>query len=431
MLNRASLPGNGPGSSLSEQAGRGSPAVALAYLGAAGLQLLFLKGLAAWLEPEAFGAVLGSTALMLALTLASAALRAVSAASFAAASAGQAEGAVTARFDRRLLMFGGVSVLLAILFYTSPLTNWLRLPSRLFAGWQPLLAGASILFGLASGCLLGSGRERRFALVLLIDPLLRCGLAALFGRLELGADGSGPLAAIFVGLCVSILFARLWLPPADRTLQLPTRRSGHSVQLARPTALLAMLCCGLLMFFDLALVRHFLEPAEAASFAAVAVASRFLILLPIPMVLLLVPMVRLRIQRREATHPVLLRTLGSVTIILLLGLLAVSEFGGGLLAFFLDDAKYGGLRSEYIRYALAAALHALSTLLLFYGIALDRVSLALLPCAMLVIEVGLLLERGRDLADCIAVIQTTALAQLGALIVVVLLPLLWSGRSRR
>ena len=427
-MNLDPRPETGSGFPLLESAGRGSPVTALAYLGAAGGQLLFLKELSSWLEPGAFGAVLGSTALMLGLSLLAAALRAASAASSAAALQ-RNEGTDLARFDRRLLLAGGLAVVLAVAFYGSPLAGWLRLPSRLFAGWQPLLAGASVLLGLAGGSLLGSGRERRYALLLLIDPWLRCGAFALFNGLGLGRDGSGPLAAIFIGLSVSIVFARLALPGRARDAKLPSRRSGHAVQLARPTALLALLSCGLLLFLDVALVRHFLEPGEAARFAAVAVASRFLILLPIPLALLLVPLVRLRIQRREPTLPAFLRTLGSMSIVLLLGLLAVNEFGGRLLAFFLDGDRYGDLRSEYIRYALAAAVHALSALLVFYGIALDRVSLALLPGTMLVIEVGLLLERGRDLLDCITVIQTMALAQLGALIVVVLLPLVWSRRS--
>ncbi|MFH0943577.1 MAG: hypothetical protein V2A76_00105, partial [Planctomycetota bacterium] len=332
-----------------------------------------------------------------------------------------------ARFDRLLPRIAGLSLLAAALCHLLPVAAWLQLPSRWMAAFLPLLAGASLLLGLAAGSLLGSGRDRSFALLLLIDPLLRCGLGALFGWLSLGTSGQGPLLATLLGLVAAILFARSRLPSADRSA-LPQKRRGNSLSLASPTALAALVSLGLLLFLDLAVVRLTLDPIQSAHFAAVAVMSRFLILLPVPLSILLVPAVIRRLSRKEPAHPELLRTLGAALIIALLGLLVVNEFGAALLSFFLDADAYGGLRADFTRYSLAAATFALSEVLVFFGIALGRVSLALLPTAVLVVEAHQLLHRGQSVEACIAIVQTMALALLGSLVVVVLLPLFWSGR---
>lgn len=409
--------------------GRGVPFVALAYLGATAGHLLFLKGLAAWLPLSEFGAVLMAASLMAALGFTCAALRASSATAFAVAAAAGVEGAISARFDQLLLRIAGTSLLAAVLCYLLPVATWFQLPSRWMAAFLPLLGGASILLGLAGGSLLGSGRDKSFALLLLLDPLSRCGLGALFVWLSPGTLGHGALIAILLGLVASILFARTRLPAADRRSPLKKRR-GNSLPLSSPTAIAALVSLGMLLFLDLAIVRLTLDPVESARFTAVAVMSRFLILLPVPLSIVLVPAVVRRLSRREPAHPELFRTMGAALIIALLGLLAVNEFGGTILSFFLNGDAYGGLRAEFIRYSLAAATFALSEVLIFFGLALGRVSLALLPTAVLVVETQQLLNRGHSVEACIAIVQTMAIALLGSLVVVVLLPLLWSGKRR-
>ncbi|MBI4882306.1 MAG: hypothetical protein HY812_21990 [Planctomycetes bacterium] len=427
MLNRS--PSNSNDSNGLAAGAAASWSVALAYVGAALATLAFLKGLALFLAIEAFGAVAAGVTLLLAVTFVAMALQAKNAAEAVAGGGRCVDLRARASFDALAVKVGASASLLSLLLRFLPFSAWFDLPSPWLAAMAPLLAGSGLLFGHATGALLGAGEDRAFAVLIVLDPILRCLLAAVCATLGLGAEGLGPLVSILCASAATTALARAWLPAeAQEASEDAPRRRRARTPLAAPPALAALASFGLLVFLDAALVRLVLTPLEAARFAAIAVASRFLVLLPFPLALLTMAAARGRMRRREAPLPELLSKLALAFCALGLCVLLINELGGWVLGFVLDDAKYGGLERLYARYALAAAVYGLTEMVLLFGIALGRVSLALLPPVVLVIECTLLIERGKSAADCVSVVQAMAFLHLAIQAVVVLLPLLWSRR---
>lgn len=413
-----------------EQAPRGTSLVAGGHVLATLLQLLFLKIIATRLAPEAFGAVIVAAAGMAGMSFSIAMARALAATRSAADLGAALPGRMRPRLDRICLRIGPVAVALAGLFALLPVHDWLHLPSRWFSAFLPLLAGTALILGLASGTLLGSGRDRMFALLLALDPALRCVVAALLLLLGVGGNGLAALLALLIGPLVALLLARSGLPAATADAGRERRRSLLVALLGSAPSFAALTALGLLSFLDVLFVRHVLDGWAAAEFAAIAVGSRFLLLLPLPVSLMLSIGIAQRPDRARLPLRAVLQPVGMVIIILLLGLLVINEFGGPLLSLILDGDQYGHLENEYVRYALAASLLSLSQVLVFLGIALGRVSLALLPLVVIVAEVLQLREQGGSLAQCVSIVQGMAGLLLVFVAAVVLLPLLWSRRRR-
>lgn len=411
-------------------ASRTSPVVPISYLGAALANVLFVKALAVALPVAAFGAVIAALALMLAATIPALTLQALAAADATARRARGFEAGFTPRLDRLAAWTIGVALVLAVAFYlAAPLTAALRMPSATFSAAIPLLGATSLLAALSTGTVLGCGRERAFAGLVVAEPVLRA--AVTVGLLAAGAGGFGPLLAMLISTTATIVAARQLVPGVtpDPTAERPTTAVERIQQARRPLqrlgrapSLAALASYGVLVFVDIIAVRLLLDADSAGQYAGIATASRFLLLLPLPLALLLVARVRARMNRREATLPELGRMLAVLAALLLVALLILSWFAGPLLGLFLDEDKFALLAPELPRYAVAASVFAVGQLLLFYGLATGSIALALLPLAAAVMEITLLAENGSTIGNCIAVVQTMALLFVAVLAAVVLVP---------
>ncbi len=406
------------------ESGGGSPVVALAYVGAAILQLLFLKGCAVYLELEAFGAVQAAFCLSFGASFLAMALRAASATRVAHP---HPDGH-RPRFDRLAWKAAAAAAAGAILLALFPVTERLDLPSPAIAALMPVLVAAAIVHGVSTGTVLGSERDRRFAALVVFEPVLRCLLAALLLSLGVGADGPGPVAAMTVSLAATAGFGRFMFPPEPRPDERPRRRRRQA--LATPAAVAAIAAYGVLLGSDVLLARLTLSPDEAARYAGVAAASRFLVLLPFPLSLLLLARLRGAAGRRAPVRE-LARALGGIVVGDLVLLLVVNEFGRSLLDTFLAPERFDGLGGAYSAYAIAAALYGIAQVLLIFGVALDHVSLVLLPSAVAIVQVPIFLSSGNTLEDCVTIVQTMALLLVFSLAAVVLLPRVVRELARR
>ena len=411
-----------------------SKAVPLSYAAAAIINVLFIKGLAVHFDVAVFGAIVAALSLTLAATFSTLTMQALAAASASARYLKGLTAGFTARVERDAsLLIGGAIALSVALYFVEGVPTALRLPSASYAASVPLLAATAILFGIATGTVLGSGRERAFAALVVMEPSLRCVVTVVF--LSLGVGGFSPLLAMLASTTAAVLVSRRVLPsvvgddPAPSPKEVLIRQRLPLQPFAKAASLLALFCYGLLVFIDVPVVRFLLDAEEAGRYAGLATVNRFLLLLPFPIALLVVARVRQRINRREPSHPELFRGLAIFAVPTAIALLLIDLFAPRILGLFLDYDKYGGLWVDFPRYAIAAALFGAAQLVLFYGIAAGRISLAVLPLVAAVLQVVLLAENGNSVGNCVTVMQTMAILFLIVLTVVVLAPLLWS-RSR-
>lgn len=403
--------------------------VPVAYVVAALINVLFVKALAVRLPLDTFGAVIATLTLMLAATFAALTLQALAASAASARVKRGLRPGFSRRSDRLANRVTGVAIALAVIGYCVPsLTHALRLPSPSYTAALPLLAATAILNAVATGTVLGSGRDRAFVFVVLLEPLLRCALAWLFmGRLGMG--GFGAVLAMLFSTTLNFAVSRgrlLGAAEEDGVLSARERLARHRLPLqpfSSVPALLALFCFGVLVFLDIPVARFLLDAEEGGVYSGMATASRFLLLLPFPLALLLAARVKSRLIRREATLPELLRMLAIFAIPAALCLWLVSEFATPILSLLLDRDKFAVAAREFPRYAIATTLFGAAELLLFYGIAAGRVSLATLPIAAAVLEVVLLADKGTSIGNCVSVVQTMAILFGLALAAVVLTPL--------
>lgn len=409
----------------------GSPLVPGAFAAAALFNVLYLKGMALYFEPDAFSAVLSSIGLLLGAMYPALALQATSAADALALVQARRESRLAARFDRlaRFIVLAALP-LAGLAFFATSLQEFFRFPRPSFAALAPLLAAGSLLHCIGAGLLLGAGQERAFAFVIALEPVVRSAAAIAFVRLGLG--DFGPLLAIVFATTAMATVARALLPRTDSGTASPIaalpRRSALDA-LKAPTALLALFALGTIATADVPFTRAVLPAELAGRYAALAAAGRFLLLLPVPLAIVLIARIGRDAARNRPTLRPFLKALLLLAAALGGALVLLFLLGAEYLAVVLDGERYGDLAPELLRYGFAAAALALASLLVFYGIALGRVSLALVPAAALPAYVALLARHGHTLAGCLSVLQLVAGAVAAVAAVVVLLPLVWVRRA--
>lgn len=418
---------------------RTSPAVPLSYLGAAFANVLFIKALAVEFPVAMFGAVIATLVLMLASTFAALTLQAVAAADATGRRARGMHAGFTRRFDRIAAWVTGSALVVSIAFYLmAPITEALRLPSPAFTAAIPLLAATSVLVAVTTGTLLGCGKEKAFAGLIVLEPALRLLLTYLF--VKAGVGGFGPLIALLCSTSATVVAARQMVPGTKIEEETaPPTTVAERIQHARrplarfgsPAALIALFGYGALVFTDILAVRLLLAEEVAGHYAGLTAAARFLLLLPFPLSLLLVGRVRQRLNKNLSPHPELLRVLMILAALLALSLLLVHGFARPILGLFLDHDKFASLAPELPRYAIAAAIFGVGQVLMFYAIATGSIAIALLPVAAIVMEVTLLAENGTSVGNCVAVVQLMAVLFVLVLGAVVFAPLGLERMGRR
>lgn len=411
---------------------RTSPAVPLSYLGAALANVLYIKALAVEFPVPVFGAVIAALVLMLAATFPALTLQALTAADATGRRARGLAAGFTPRFDRLAAWVTGTALALSIAFYlTSPITEALRLPTPSFTAAIPLLAATSVLVAMTTGTLLGCGKEKAFAWLIVLEPALRLILTVVF--VKTGVGGFGPLMALLCSTTATVVAARQLIPGTSLTTEPePPSTAAERIQHARrplarfgsATALIALLAYGVLVFTDILAVRLLLDAESAGHYAGMTTAARFLLLLPFPLSLLLVGRVRQRLNKNEAPQKELLRVLLILAGLLALSLLLIHGFAKPILGLFLEKDKFAWLAPELPRYAIAAAIFGVGQILMFYAIATGSIAIALLPIAAVVMEITLLAENGTSIGNCVTVVQLMAILFVVVLAAVVLAPMM-------
>jgi hypothetical protein len=383
-----------------------------------------------------FGAVLAVLALPFAATFPALALQAAAA---AAARAGSR--ILIAANGWTLKLAGGACALAIALAFARPLAEALKLPSVWLLAMAPLAAAAIVVHLAVAGAVLGAGAtagataERRYAGLVLVEPALRLAIAwpLLAALRDATFAAAAPVLAVAVAPSACALFAWWrWLRPdatGSATMSTAPRGIAGSAVLRTRRALLGLSAYGLLVAMDIPAVRVLLDAEEAGRFAGVAAASRFLVLVPIPLSLLLVARMHLALLRGQQPVRELFQTLGFLLAAAVLGLAVVHLASGRLLAILLG-ADFDGLGPAYERYAFAMALYGVAQGLLLFGIVLRTSGMTALPLATLAATALLLAERGTALPECIGVVRLLSVVFAVLLAIVALLPLL-ALRKRR
>lgn len=408
----------------------------LSAIAALVLHLLFTKLLAHFLPRADFGAIVASQIFLFAAAFPAFALQAASAAfAFARRGVGKPVSPVES-FDRIAAKVAIIAFILALVGYFLPLPKFFQFPSRSFGAAAPLLAATALLEAIATGTLLGARCERSFAASIVASPLLRLVLTAAFI-----ACGFGSFAAVFAILVASTIVAAGARARLSRSIaaQAPDPESARRGRARSPFAVFrgaatigALFGFGILAHFDTMIVRTRLSVDDAGGYAGVAVIGRLGLLLTLPLALFLVLRVRRALVDKKATFPYLLRAL-LVTALIQGAIVAIATFAPEApIAIFLDHAIYADLAPLLQRYSIAMGLLAIAQVLMFYGIAHDRMPLYLLPIAAVPLGIRLFVNKGRELHSAVLVAEAQALLftiVLAGAIAVLAIVLPWASKK--
>jgi hypothetical protein len=391
-----------------------------AALVALALHFLFLKLLAKQLPLADFGAVVAAQAFLFAAAPAALALQAASAAfAFAQRGRGAAISPIE-RFDRIASRAGLLALGFAALFFFVPVHVAVGLPTPSHAAAAPLLAAAALLAALGTGTLLGARRERTFALLTIADPALRLLTWPVLAAFGLGSRA--PLFAILIALLAVAVAARARLgsaaaaaAPDPESARIGRMRSPFSV-FRGPAAIFTLFAFGLFAHGDVLLARVRLGAGDAGIYAALVVTARLSTLIALPIGLGLVIQVRRALLDGRPPSRPLWRAL-LLAILPLGALYLVSTEAPRMVASVLLDAEtFVAAAPQIERHAVVALVLGLSQIVLLYAIALERISLWLLPATMVPLE-GLLFAQYGDLAhNAVSVTQVTAALFAGVLV---------------
>lgn len=249
-------------------------------------------------------------------------------------------------------------------------------------GATVLTVGAALGIPIVWGGLQGTGRFYALsgAHVLFAGTRLGAGLAIGLAGGGVGLVMLGVAGATVVTLGVSVLPIRPMLPRGKAVAREPLATRGNVGAALSLSALWA------LMYSDLLVARIAFDGDEAGAYAAAAVASKVLLLVPIAATTVLFPRVAaLQDRARERTH-------------LLAGLGLVAAASAALTAFawvfadplidLLFGAEYAAAESWLGPLCLAMALYGLGIVYLYHFLALGRARVAVVLAALVAAQVA-------------------------------------------
>jgi O-antigen/teichoic acid export membrane protein len=260
-------------------------------------------------------------------------------------------------------------------------------PAAIFGADDPVAYGATVLtvgFALEIpvlwGGLQGTGQFSQLAgaHVLFAGSRLCAGLVIALAGGGVGAVMLGLAGATAVTILVSLLPLRDLLPAG------PPLREGLATRL-NASAAVGLTALWALAYGDLLVARLAFDGDEAGAYAAAAVASKVLLLVPIAATTVLFPRVAVLHDRRRERHH-LLAGLGIVSAASAL-LTAFAWIFAGPLIDLLFGAEYGAAESWLGPLCLAMALYGLAIVYLYHFLALGRTRFALVLALLLAAQV--------------------------------------------
>lgn len=377
------------------------------------LHVLFTKLLAHFLPRADFGAVVASQMFLFAAAFPAFALQAASAAfAFAQRGVGKPISPV-ASFDRIATRVAIIAFVLAIVAYFAPLPKYFQLPSSSFGAAAPLLGATALLEAIATGTLLGARCERSFAAAIVASPLLRLALTGVFVAL-----GFGSFAAIFAILAASTIVAIAARARLTRSIaaQEPDPESARRGRLRSPFAVFrgaatigTLFGFGIFVHLDSMIVRTRLSVEDAGAYAALAVVGRVGLLMTLPLSLYLVLRVRRALIEKRNTLWLLIRAL-LITGLVHGAIVLLATFAPSVsTTLFLDPSLYADIEIFLPRYTTAMLVYALAQVLIFYGLAIDRAPLYLLPIGCVPLAIKLFVTKGTTLGTSVLVAEAQSL----------------------
>lgn len=354
-----------------------------------------------WLGPAAFSDLSLIITLFLGLTFVTTGLQ-QTAAKFAASYAGQnnTQGISNVRtwLMRRAWLVGGVS----LLALTLGAPAW----QAFFNTQSPALfvcLGLAIPFyfaqGIDRGILQGQTRFDRLSVSYQAEMWSRLAVAFVLVTLGWGALGGG------IGLALSIL-ATWWVArAAGQHLPASAAPSADELhQYKRIIIAIAWAEIGLILInnSDVLLVKRFFEAEQAGHYAALSLIGRVVFFATSAASVTLFAQAAQRQARGEAHRPLLWRTLGVVSVISLVIVLACIIMPNLIVQILFGDA-YMAIAGLLWQYALATALFAASNVVINYQLALGHQRSAVLSLIAGVLQVILISLFHTSLAQVVLV----------------------------
>ncbi len=384
--------------------------------------LVFLKLVGHFLPRADYGAIVAGTFLLYAVAYPTFAILGVGAAlALSTRRDGEPPISPLAAFDRLTIRIVLAALAIAFVMTLIPVEKVLKLPNQSFAAVMPLLASAVVLEAAAVGALLGAGCERSFASALVCSPALRMAIA--FTAFSYGVGSFAPLIAILLASTLTAAIARARLARSIAAFA-PSPISAHREQspfaaLYSIPAMGALLAFGLFVHADIVLVRIRLSADDAAGYSALAAIGRIGQLLTLPIAFNLFIRTRRALAQRRSTAGQLARAVIATALLHGVILALVSVRPDVPFTLFVDSTIYRDVVNELPHYAIACAVYSLAQIVLFYGLAFDRVWLYLLPLGYLPLAINLVLRNADGVDNCVTAAQAQSILFASSLAILV------------
>jgi O-antigen/teichoic acid export membrane protein len=256
----------------------------------------------------------------------------------------------------------------AVMVLLSPyLTRELNLPSSAALWAASLMVLMLFLRQVTHGVLQGIPAFTGLGVVLVLQALLRVGLAVLF--VWVGTRAVGALAAQSLSCGIAAGAAVWWL---RRYFRKSAESAGHKISLVYPVhTFLGLAAFGVLTNLDALFVKHYFTPLIAGNYGPVTTLAKVSLFLPWALGFIILPKVKQRQASGQDTRPVLLLALAAA---LAPGLLLTGAYvlAPGALVKTIFGSAYTNPGNLLALANLAATLYAGLYVWLNYALALDR-----------------------------------------------------------
>ena len=297
------------------------------------------------------------------------------------------------RLKKRILIIS--LALTALWVILSPL---LRYFFQIDSIWPLLLFAPVLMVALGSaidrGYLTGRMHFRKIGILILLDPLLKIGIA--FGLISLSATdlvySSIPYSFVVVYFLGIIFMAKApnesTLNPKKVLLSFPRKLFSASI--------LIHLSSIAFLSLDILLAKHFLTPLDAGRYALISLVGKIIYFmggLPLPFML---PIVSKYKDKKTKSQWLLLLTLISATILSGIGVIILGVFSHITLPI-LFGSKSDILMSYAFLFTLSVAFFTVARVLVIYYLAKNQYALQLITSLMIIVQVVLINSRHDNL----------------------------------
>ncbi len=277
------------------------------------------------------------------------------------------------------------------------------------AAWAFVL-GASVLVPALAGILQGVQDFAAFAYVTIVSGVGRAvlGIAAVL----LGFGATGVLIANVAALAVAAGFAGTALR-RDITGAGERYRPNAHFRWGSAGVIVATMCTTALATLDVLLAKHFLSPYDAGIYSVDALCGKMLLFAAGFIPTLLVPKVAAALAAGRPGHHYLRDAL-TVTFLACFAGLVVFAIAPALVVRTLAGATYLAAAPNLLEYGLAMTFLAATNVVIAYQIAAHRFAFVAPLAVVVLLEIGSICLRHRDIHDILTILIVSNAAAIGA-----------------